>query len=118
MAEYGADKQREWADRLIAGLNTFDAEQVPVLRLNEELSGDQRRSIDAAMPAPGCSYAVRSVDDRGRQEQKVPDLASVRSTYRFDVTVDEVCPHLPSDRRELGVVAIADMGYWSPYYFV
>lgn len=30
MGDYGPDKQRQWADRLVLGLNTRDAERVPV----------------------------------------------------------------------------------------
>ena len=118
VGDYGPDKQHDGAERIVAGLNTFDVEQVPVLQLNGKLSEDQRRSIEAAMPAPGCRYELRVVDDRGREEQQVPDLPSVRSTYRFDATVDEECPGRPTHRRDIGVVAIAEMSYWSPYYFV
>lgn len=32
LGDYGPDKQQEWADRLVAGLNTHDVQQVPVLR--------------------------------------------------------------------------------------
>lgn len=118
MGDYGPDKQQDWAGRLVTGLNTHDAEQVPVLRLKGELSTEQRDSIAAVMPAPTCSYALVAVRDRGEQRgQQVPGLPSVASTYRFDATVEERCPGQASRTRELGVVAIAEMGYWEPFYF-
>jgi len=39
------------------------------------------------------------------------------STYRFDITVDERCSATPRTR-VLGVMAIAEMSYWDPFYFV
>lgn len=119
LGDYGPSKQQEWADRLVAGLNTHDAEHVPVLRLKGELSPEQRDSIDAAMPETGCAYELEAVQDRGEQRgQQVPGLPSAASTYRFDATVEERCPGQASRTRELGVVAIAEMGYWEPFYFV
>jgi hypothetical protein len=118
MGDYGPDKQQEWADRLVAGLNAHDAEQVPVLRFKGELSTEQRDSVAAALPAPACSYALAAVHDRGEQRgQQVPGLSSAASTYRFDAAVEELCPGQASRTRELGVVAIAEMGYWEPFYF-
>ena len=118
LGDYGPGKQQEWADRLVAGLNTHDAEQVPVLRLKGELSREQRDTIDAAMPETGCAYELEAVQDRGEQRgQQVPGLPSAASTYRFDATVEERCPGQASRTRELGVVAIAEMGYWEPFYF-
>lgn len=118
LGDYGPDKQQEWADRLVAGLNTHDVQQVPVLRLKGGLSTEQRASIDAAMPATSCMYELAAVQDRGEQRgQQVPGLSSVASTYRFDATVEERCPGQASRTRELGIVAIAEMGYWEPFYF-
>lgn len=118
LGDYGPDKQQQWADRLVTGLNTHDAEQVPVLRLKGGISVEQRASIDAAMPARGCIYELASVKDRGKQRgQQVPGLPSATSTYRFDATVEERCPGQSLRTRELGVVAIAEMGYWEPFYF-
>ena len=118
MGDYGPQKQREWAERLIFGLNTHDVNQVPVLRINGQLRGAQRDTVDAAMPAPGCSYDLISVDDRGEQgRQSVPGLPTEHSTYRFDMTVDEQCSAV-TRTRVLGVVAIAEMSYWNPLYFV
>lgn len=118
IGDYGTDKQSDWAQRLVTGLNTHDAEQVPVLRLNGLLSDEQRKSIDAVLPRAGCSYELRSVTDRGQQEdQQLPGLAPAQSTYRFDATVEERCPGQASRGRDIGVLAIADMGYWQPYYF-
>lgn len=118
LGDYGPGKQQEWADRLVAGLNTHDAEQVPVLRLKGGLTVEQRDSIDAAMPAIGCSYELASVKDRGEQRaQQVPGMSSTASTYRFDATVEERCAGQSPRTRELGVVAIAEMGYWEPFYF-
>lgn len=118
LGDYGPDKQQEWADRLVAGLNTHDVQQVPVLRLKGGLSVEQHASIDAAMPARGCIYELAAVKDRGeRRAQQVPGLSSTASTYRFDATVEERCPGQSPHPRELGVVAIAEMGYWEPFYF-
>ncbi len=118
IGDYGTDKQRDWAQRLVTGLNTHDAEQIPVLRLNGLLSDGQRKSINALLPRAGCSYELRSVTDRGQQEdQHLPGLAPARSTYRFDATVEEKCPGQASRSRDIGVLAIVDMGYWEPYSF-
>lgn len=118
IGDYGADKQRDWGQRLVADLNTHDAEQVPVLRLNGLLSDGQRQSINAVFPKAGCSYELGSVTDRGRQEdQHLPGRAPARSTHRFDATVEEQCPGQAGRSRDIGVLAIVDMGYWEPYSF-
>ncbi|MGU3650287.1 hypothetical protein [Mycolicibacterium sp. A43C] len=118
LGKYGPDKQQEWAARLVAGLNTHEAEKVPVLRLNGELTSEQRSSIKAVMPASACMYQLVGVEDRGEQRQQdVPGLSTPVSTYRFDAMVDELCEGQPPRAREFGVVAIADMGYWEPFYF-
>lgn len=70
------------------------------------------------MPRRGCSYELVAVKDRGEQRaQQVPGLSSTASTYRFDATVKERCPGQSPHTRELEVVAIAEMGYWEPFYF-
>lgn len=118
MGDYGPQKQRDWAERLVTGLNSHDVNQVPVLRSNGKLGGAQRETVEAAMPAPGCSYELLSVDDRGEQGRRlVPGLPTENSTYRFDITVDEHCS-ATTRTRMLGVVAIAEMSFWDPYYFV
>lgn len=118
LGDYGPDKQQEWADRLVAGLNTHDAEQVPLLRLKGGLSPEQRGSIDAAMPAMDCTYELAAVQDRGEQRgQQVPGVSWAATTYRFDATIEERCPGRSPRTREIGVVAIAEMGYWEPFYF-
>lgn len=118
MGDYGPQKQREWAERLVAGLNTHDVNQVPVLRINGQMRDAQRDTVEAAMPAPGCSYELRSVDDRGEQGRRpVPGLPTETSTYRLDMTVGEQCS-TTTRSRVLGVMAIAEMSYWEPFYFV
>ncbi|SDF04241.1 hypothetical protein SAMN04488581_5253 [Mycolicibacterium neoaurum] len=118
LGEYGSDKQNEWAARLVAGLNTHEPEQVPVHRVNGQLTSEQRSSIKEVMPARGCMYQLVGVEDRGEQRQQdVPGLSTPVSTYRFDAMVDELCEGRPPRAREFGVVAIADMGYWEPFYF-
>lgn len=118
MGDYGPQKQRDWAERLVTGLNTHDATQVPVVRIDGKLSGAQRDTVESAMPAPGCSYELLSVDDRGEQGPRpVPGLSTENSTYRFDITVDERCS-ATTRTRVLGVMAIAEMSYWDPFYFV
>jgi len=118
MGDYGPQKQQEWAERLVAGLNTHDVNQIPVLRSNGQLTSGQRETIEAAMPGTGCSYELRSVDDRGEQGRRsVPGLPNDNSTYRFDMTVDERCS-ATIRTRVLGVMAIAEMSYWEPFYFV
>jgi hypothetical protein len=118
MGDYGPGKQREWAQQLMAGLNTRDVAQVPVLRPRGQLLGAQARTIEAAMPAPGCGYELVSVRDRGNQGRRAtPDLGE-NQTYRFDMTVDQHCPAGPPRTRVLGVMAVAEMGYWAPNYFV
>jgi hypothetical protein len=119
MGDYGPETQRDWARRLVVGLNTREAEQVPVWRPSGESPGEQRRAIDHAMPAADCRYDLLSVEDRGAQSaQDVPGLTGPRNTHRFDMTVEHVCPGRPSQHRDIGVIAIADMGYWNPYLLV
>lgn len=122
MGDYGPEKQRDWAERLVAGLNTHDAKQVPVLRPGGATStrqAAQNQTVEAAMPAAGCVYELMSVNDRGEQgEQQVPGETSVNLTYRFDMTVEERCPDRGARNRVLGVIAIAEMSYWEPSYFV
>ncbi|AHC27900.1 MULTISPECIES: hypothetical protein [Mycobacteriaceae] len=118
LGEYGSDKQNEWAARLVAGLNTHEPEQVPVHRVNGQLTSEQRSSIKEVMPARGCMYQLVSVEDRGEQRQlDAPGLSTPVSTYRFNAKVDELCEGQPPRVREFGVVAIADMGYWEPFVF-
>lgn len=118
MGDYGHQKQQEWAERLVTGLNTHDVDKVPVLRINGQLLNAQRDTIESAMPAPGCDYELLSVEDRGEQGRgPVPGLQSEDSTYRFDMTVSERCS-ATARTRVLGVMAIAEMSYWDPFYFV
>lgn len=119
MGDYGPEKQNEWAQRLVAGLNTHDVNKVPLLRANGVLSVEQSHTIEAVMPAPGCGYRLVSLNDRGEQpKQQGPGLTSEHSTYRFDMTVGEQCPQEEPRSRTLGVVAVAEMSYWEPYYFM
>lgn len=119
LGDYGPDKQSEWAERLITGLNTRDVNKVPILRTNGVLSADQSQTIDAVIPAPGCKYRLISVKDQGEQgRQQVPGLPTESSTYRFDMTVEERCSENQPRNRTIGVVAIAEMSYWEPFYFV
>ncbi|BBX26324.1 hypothetical protein [Mycolicibacterium alvei] len=119
MGDYGPAKQREWAERLTTGLNTHDVNKVPLLRANGVLSVEQGQTIATVMPAPGCGYRLVSVEDRGEQgSQLVPGLSTESSTYRFDMTVEERCPDKQPRNRTIGVVAIAEMSYWEPFYFV
>lgn len=118
MGDYSPEKQQDWAERLVTGLNTHDVNQVPVLRANGQLSGAQRNTVESAMPAPGCHYELLSVDDRGEQGRRpIPGLSNENSTYRFDMTVNEQCP-ATTRVRVLGVMSIAEMSYWEPFFFV
>ncbi|MGV0627338.1 hypothetical protein [Mycolicibacter minnesotensis] len=118
MGDYGPAKQLNWSEQLVAGLNTHDVKKVPVLRVSGRLPIAQRRTVEAAMPASGCHYQLLSVDDRGTQGRStIPGLRNENSTYRFDMTVSEQCPG-ETRTRVLGVMAIAEMGYWEPFYFV
>ncbi|WP_157890529.1 hypothetical protein [Mycolicibacterium goodii] len=119
MGYYGPDKQREWADRLVAGLNTHNADEVPIHRIYGKQLSMQKVAVESAMPAPGCRYDLDSVEDRGEQtDQDVPGLSGQRSTYRFEMTVEQQCAGRQATTRKIGVIAIADMGYWNPFYFV
>ena len=118
MGDYGQKKQSEWAERLVAGLNTHDVNQVPLLRTNGVLSAEQRTTIEAFLPESNCEYRLTAVDDRGQQgRQKVPGLSAESSTYRFDMSVEETCLNQSPRSRTVGVVAIPEMSYWEPFYF-
>lgn len=118
MGDYSPAKQQDWAEQLVTGLNTHDVNQVPVLRANGQLSDAQRSTVQSAMPAPGCHYELLSVDDRGEQSRgPIPGLRDENSTYRFDMTVNEQCS-ATTRTRVLGVMSIAEMSYWEPFYFI
>lgn len=117
MGDFGPPKQREWAEKLVVGLNTHDPEEVRINR-PDRMSDEQKQTIEAAMPASGCYYELVSVRDRGEQARRpAPGLHGDIGTYRFDMTVDEHCSEM-TRTRVIGVMAIADMGTWAPYYFV
>lgn len=117
MGDYGPGKQRNWAQQLVTGLNTHDAAQVPVLYVGGKLAAAQARTIEVALPAPGCRYELVSVRDRGDQgRQRIPGLDGENSTYQFDMTVEQHCPAGQPRTRVLGVMAVAEMGYWEPFY--
>lgn len=122
MGDYGPGQQRDWAQRLVEGLNTHDVEQVPVLRSGGTPPAQRdakNRTIEAAMPAPGCRFELASVEDRGEQGmQSTPGGSGVNPTYRFDMTVEQLCPGQQPSTRVLGVMAVAEMGYWEPSHFV
>ncbi|WP_131812788.1 hypothetical protein [Mycolicibacter heraklionensis] len=117
MGDYGPQIQQDWAERLVTGLNTRDVNQVPVLRANGQLSDAQRSTVQSAMPAPGCHYELLAVDDRGEQGRRpIPGLSTENSAYRFDMNLNERCSGV-TRTRVLGVMSIAEMGYWEPFYF-
>ncbi len=119
MGEYGPDEQWGWAQQLTAGLNTGEAAQVPVLRAGGAMSASQAVTIEAALPAPGCRYTLVSVSDRGEQgRHSTPGRLGENQTYRFDMTVHQRCPAGLPLARTIGVIAVAEMGYWDPLYFV
>lgn len=118
MGDYGPEKQWERAQQLVAGLNTGDVEQVPVLRAGGRLSAAQARTVEAAMPAAGCRYNLVSVSDRGvKPRHHVPGLKGENSTHRFDMTVEQRCSTGAPRPRTIGVVAVAEMGFWGPFLF-
>ncbi|MDO3401049.1 hypothetical protein QWI29_13500 [Mycolicibacterium neoaurum] len=122
MKEFGPGEQRNWAEKLVAGLNTRDVAQVPVLRSGGESHARQtakNRTIESSMPEPGCRFELVSTDDRGEQgRQPVPGSSSENPSYRFDMVVDVNCPGEPTSAKTIGVIAVAEMGYWEPSYFV
>lgn len=117
MGDFGPGKQREWADKLIAGFNTHDPDQLPLIH-EGHLPDAQRRSVEAVMPGRNCHYDLVSVTDRGNQGRlPTPDLTGEIGTWRFDMTVEERCPDT-NRTRVIGVMSIAEMGFYDPYYFV
>lgn len=119
MGDYGPGEQWGWAQQLTAGLNTGKAAEVPVLRDHGEMSGAQAATIEAALPAPNCHYTLVSVSDRGEQgRHSTPGRRGENQTYRFDMRVDQHCRTGPPRPRTIGVMAVAEMGYWDPLYFV
>lgn len=121
LGKFGPQEQREKAEELVAGLNTGDLGKVSVARdsWSAEAEAAQNRTIEAAMPSPGCRYTLKSVVDRGEQGvERVPGATSETRTYRFDMVVDEQCPGQQPRQRTIGVIAAANMGYWNPMAFV
>jgi hypothetical protein len=121
MKDYTPQRQQAAAESIVAGLNTHDPKNVPLLRNTSAVpdadadNAQINANIIAAMPPPGCRYTVASVADRGDQGvQKLPWF-SPHETRRFDMTVHQICPGQTDVERTIGVLAIPSGmgGYWA-----
>lgn len=121
MKDYTPQRQQEAAESIVAGLNTHDPKNVPLLRNTSAVpdadadNAQINANIAAAMPPPECRYTVASVTDRGDQGvQKLPWF-SPHETRRFDIAVHQICPGQKDVERAIGVLAIPSGmgGYWA-----
>ncbi|MDX1874548.1 hypothetical protein SBI67_20705 [Mycolicibacterium sp. 120266] len=121
MKDYTPERQQEAAESIVAGLNTHDPKNVPLLRNASAVpdadadNAQINANIIAATPPSGCHYTVASVTDRGDQGvQKLPWF-SPHETRRFDMTVHQICPGQSEVERTIGVLAIPSGmgGYWA-----
>lgn len=125
LTRYVKDQQQDDAENIVSGLNTHDVAKVDVIR---GLSKTDPKSVDAAraqndtvlsaLPATGCQYSIKSVDDKGEQGTKiVPGLIKESRVYRLDLNVEEQCSGKPPQPRTLGLHLIPYWGYWTPLSF-
>lgn len=121
MKDYTPERQQQAAESIVAGLNTHDPKNVPLLRNTSAVpdadadNAQINANITAAMPPPECRYTVVSVTDRGDQGvQKLPWF-SPHETRRFDISVHQICPGQAQVERTIGVLAIPSGmgGYWA-----
>lgn len=119
------DEQNQTVKYIVDGLNTHDVSKVYVVRGNNktnpkdvESQREQDKTVQAALPAPGCSYSLTSADDRGEQGTKIiPGITREHRTYLLDLNVDEHCPAGPTHSRTLGLYFIPFMAHWTPVSF-
>ena len=121
MKSYTPQREHQAAQSIIDGLNTRNPKNVPLLRNTSavpDADADNAQidaNVTAAMPPVGCQYALSSVADRGDQGvQKLPWF-SPHETWRFDMTVRQICPGGANTDRTIGVLAIPSGmgGYWA-----
>ncbi|MUM19208.1 hypothetical protein FZI91_07870 [Mycobacterium sp. CBMA271] len=117
-AEYPADQQRLAAQRVVAGLNSRDANRLGLIKHARDITEPTAENVEldkriaAAMPAPGCTLRLMSMKDRGVQPTTIIHQLPLPA-YRFDVRVTEHCPDRPPRDRVIGVLAVPGQGgYW------
>ena len=122
---FPADQQQKKAQLIVDGLNTHDVSKVYVVRGNnttdaKEIAAqrEQDGTVQAAMPAPGCQYVLKSVDDKGEQGTKVvPGLTKEHRVWRLGLKVEEQCPAQPLQTRTLDLDFIQFMAHWTAVSF-
>lgn len=120
-----ADQERQ-ANYVIDGLNKHDVSKVDVIRGNNLTDPKsvaaldaQNKTVASSLPAPGCQYVLKSIDDKGEQAQQIPPgLTKESRVYRLDLNVDEQCTGQSSQSRTLGLLLVPYWGYWTPLAFV
>lgn len=126
LKDFPADKQQKAAQYIVEELNGHDVAKVYVIRGNnttdpKEVAAQQEqdKTVQAAMPAAGCSYSLTSFDDRGEQGRKaVPGITKELRVWLLDLHVDEQCAAGPAQSRTLGLYFIPYMAHWTPVSFV
>lgn len=75
------------------------------------------RIVLAAMPLPGCSYTLDSVEPLGVEEMSDVPWAFQRDVYRFDMHLTENCPGRMPLSRTISVLSnIGPGGHWSEVF--
>lgn len=125
LRDFPTNQQYRKAQLIVDGLNTHDVSKVYVVRGNnttdsKELAAqrEQNQTVQESMPAPGCQYVLKTVDDKGEQGTKtIPGLTKEHRVWRLDLNVDEQCPSQPSQSRTLSLDFIQFMAHWTPVSF-
>lgn len=125
LKNFTVEEQRQRAQEIVDGLNTHDIAQVPIPRGGGHgdpgelaLATTQDETVRPVLPASGCRYVLRSVDDEGEQGTKIiPGLVKESRVYLLGLNVDEQCPGVPPLSRTLGLYLIPYWGYWTPLSF-
>lgn len=125
LKNFTTEEQQKKAQTIVDELNTHDPAKVNVIRGNNLTDPKsvaaldaQNKTIASALPATGCHYRLKSVDNKGElAKQSPPGLTKESRVYRLDLNVDEQCSGKPPQSRTLGLYLIPYWGYWTPLSF-
>jgi hypothetical protein len=116
---YTPEIQEEAAKAIVAGLNTRNLDRVELMHSDSDapdmaIAGN----ITAVLPAPGCQYALVSIEDKGEQEHPadlVPWYTGVEHARGFDMKLQQLCPTQQPTPHTIRVIAIPEGmgGFWA-----
>lgn len=124
MDSFAPAARQDHAQHIVDALNTHDPAKLTSMwtsssgREAEVYNAYTQRIIKAAMPLPGCSYHLDSVQPRG--EEVLPDAPWVfqHDAYRYDMMLTENCPgHMPLARIISVLSTRGEGGHWTEVFF-